>query len=371
MENCNLENILAIYELEISKNVKNKKKLFLFERNKMQNVCSVIRTIKSKNYQGGRYNIFLVKEPKFRIIMALKIKDKVINHFITRYVLEKKLSKFLDARNVATRKGMGTSYGIALFKKYLEKNKKHGKFYILKIDIKKYFYSIDHEILKGMLKDKLDPDEYDFIESIIDSTNCEYINEKINKIKAVYSKKYPQNREEINSIPYYNYGKGLPIGNMTSQFLSIYYLNSLDHYIVHDLHLKYYVRYMDDFVIIDNDKEKLKDALIKIEKMLKDNFKLEINAKKTKIINSNEWCLFLGYKFKISNKKTIVKIANSSIDKIKKRIKYIYYLYDNKKICFNSAFSSIMCYWHSYTYGNQLKVRRIIDNCWFDKFYEK
>lgn len=110
------------------------------------------------------------------------------------------------------------------------------------------FYSVDHDVLKKLMADKLDIYEYDIISKIIDSTNKIYINETINELKLKNSV----------DIPLYEYGKGLPIGNMTSQFLSIYYLNKLDHFIVHDLKLKYYVRYMDDFIILDSDINKLK-----------------------------------------------------------------------------------------------------------------
>ena len=272
-ENCNLDTILNLYEQEISKNVKNKHKVFMFERNKFQNIEHILHIIKSGMYEGGRYNIFLIKEPKHRIVMALDIRDKIINHFIARYVLEKKLSKYLDNRNIATRKGMGTDYGIKLLKKYLELNKKYGTFYILKLDISKYFYSIDHEVLKTMVKDKLTKEEYEFLSIILDSTNKPYVNRRIANIKDNYLKKHPEFTKEILSLPFYNEGKGLPIGNMTSQFLSIYYLYELDHYIIHNLHIKHYIRYMDDFVLIHPSRKVLENAKDEIEKILAERYK--------------------------------------------------------------------------------------------------
>ncbi len=230
-EYVNLKNVLDIYEKEISKNVKNKQKVFMFERNKMQNINDIVNTLKSDNYDGGKYNIFLISEPKYRIVMSLPIKDKVINHFFCKYVLEQKLSKYLDSRNIATRRNMGTDYGIKLLKKYLEKNKKYKHFYILKLDISKYFYSIDHNVLRQLLKDKLDKEEYEFLNKILDSTNHKYINETIREIKNYYSIKKYNFRKEINELPEYALNKGLPIGNMTSQFLSIYYLSKLDFFI--------------------------------------------------------------------------------------------------------------------------------------------
>ena len=363
----NINNILKLYELEISKNVKNKHKVYLFEKNKMQNIADIKKILENNNYDGGIYNIFLIREPKHRIVMALNLKDKIINHFVAKYVLEVKLTKYLDERNIATRKNMGLDYGYKLLNKYLEKMKKYNNFYVLKIDISKYFYTIDHDVLLNLLKDKLSEDEYLIIKNIINSTNKEYINNKIKIIKEKYISKHPKWAKEINEIPYYEVGKGLPIGNMTSQFLSIFYLYKLDHYIVNNLHIKYYIRYMDDFVLIHQDREVLKNALEEIEKILENIYKLKINKKKTKIASIKDGFSFLGYTFKVVNKKTIVKIKKESYDKIKKRVKEVRYLYNIGVIDFNTAFCSIMTYWYNRKYGSILKVRRVIDKYWFDR----
>ena len=84
--------------------------------------------------------------------MSLSIHDKIINHYVTEFILKPKLEKYLDHRNIATRKNMGSDYGIKLVKKYLEQLKKYDQVYVLKIDISKYFYHIDHEVLKRMIK---------------------------------------------------------------------------------------------------------------------------------------------------------------------------------------------------------------------------
>ncbi len=119
MNQVTIDNLLNIYNNEISKNVKNRKSLYEFEINKMQNIGNIIEMLKSKNIGHSKYNIFLIYEPKCRLVMSLGVKDKIINHFITRYFLETKLTKYLDIRNCATRKNMGTSYAIKLVKKYI------------------------------------------------------------------------------------------------------------------------------------------------------------------------------------------------------------------------------------------------------------
>ena len=106
------------------------------------------------------------------------------------------------------------------------------------------------------------------------------------------------------------------IGNLTSQFLSVYYLYKLDHFIVHNLHLKYYVRYMDDFIIIHQDFNYLKKCLKIIEEKLNKEFLLEINYKKTHINNINDGFIFLGYKFfmKKAQPEKVEKKTRKSLD---------------------------------------------------------
>lgn len=355
-DNITFVNLLNIYEQEISKNVKNKKKLVKFEINKVQNITNIIDMLNRGKIGHEHYNIFLIYEPKCRLVMSLSIKDKIINHFVTRYALEAKLTKYLDLRNVATRKGMGTDYGIRLILKYLKKLK-NNKFYILKIDISKYFYSIDHEVLKELLIDKLDDYEYDLICKIIDSTNNAYINETINKIMK-------KNNVEV---PLYYHGRGIPIGNVSSQILSIFYLYKLDHYIVHDLHLKYYVRYMDDFIIMDMDLEKLKKARDIIIDKLKREYKLNVNTKKTKIVSCKEGFSFLGYLFKVIDNKLIIKLRRSNLEKVKRRIKEVRYLLDKEKISYYQAFCSVMTYSNCYKYTENIRILKLIDRYFYNE----
>lgn len=210
----NIPNIENIYKI-IIKNTKNKKKIEQFEDYYSINIVNIYNILINKKYDGGYYNIFKIYEPKERLIMSQDITNKIINHFVSYYYLIPLLNNLIDS-NVATRKNKGTSYGIKLLKNYL-KNK--DDFYILKCDIKKYFYNIDHNKLKEILTKKIkDKDIINIVNTIIDSSN-----------------KYDV----------YELGKGLPIGNMTSQILAIYYLNELDHFIKEKLKIKYYIRYMD------------------------------------------------------------------------------------------------------------------------------
>lgn len=357
----NVNNILNVFEKDLYNGCSNKKKIYNFEKYKMISINDIIYILKTGKYRMNKYNIFMIKYPKYRIVMSLKMKDKIINHYITKYCLIPKLTKYLDDRNIATRKNMGTDYGVKLVKKYIELNKKYNEFYVLKIDISKYFYNIDHNVLKRMLSG-LDEKEYKIICNIIDSTNASYINEKINMLKE-RELLYTNRKKEVLEIPEYKTGKGLPIGNMTSQFLAIYYLSGLDHYIVHNLGLKYTTRYMDDYVIIHYDKKYLEKCLNIIESKLLNEYKLNINKKKSEIYNIKDGFEFLGYKFKVVNNKTIVLINNKTYCRIKKVIKYNISKYSNYNLL--KFYSSINNYYNGFKYSKSLKLKRYINRLFF------
>ena len=348
-----LSDLKLVYETEIRKNVKNKKKIFNFEKNKLEYLLDIKRVLENNLYDGGKYNIFLIYKPKIRVVMSQSIYDKIINHYVTRFILIPKLSKYLNARNCATRENMGSNYAIKLLKKDLESFKKYDEIYFLKLDISKFFYKIDHNILLNLIKNDLNEEEYNLVKVILNSTNKNYINILISNFENKLN----------NSLSKYDFGKGLPIGNMTSQFLAIFYLAKLQHYMLHNLHLKF-VNYMDDYIIIHQDKAYLDQCKNIIISKLNKEFNLDINKKKTYIINAKNGIPFLGYNFKVINKKTIIKLSKNSKNNIKKGIKRTKYLYNNGYISFAQTFSSIENYKHSYPYASKKEVKNIFELYW-------
>lgn len=319
--------IQKIYSSRVRVNTKNKLKLEKFENNYVSNMIYIKQILEERNYKPGRYNIFLIKEPKLRIIMSQNIIDKLINHVVTQYFLINIFESTLIEENVATRKNKGTKYGIFLLKKYLNEVKDKN-FYVLKFDISKYFFNLDHDIIKELLEHKIkDKDVLKILCDIVDSTDSCYVNERINSLKEKEIKKINdsncKNKEllikEIKELPNYEVGKGLPIGNMSSQFLANLYLNELDHFIKNKLKVKYYIRYMDDGVIIHQNKEYLQYCLEEINKIL-ERYKLKLN-KKTKIYSCKEGFEFLGFRYIIKNNKVIMKVKNSTKKRFKRKIK--------------------------------------------------
>lgn len=373
--------IMKMYDKRIRINTENKAKLLRFEYNYVSNIVYIKNILKDRMYTPGKYNIFIIKEPKLRLIMSQNIIDKIINHLVSEYLLVKVFDQSLIDSNIATRKNKGTDYGIKLLKKYIRKIN-NDEFYVLKFDISKYFYNLDHDILKNIISKRIkDKDAINLLYKIIDSTDYSYINKRINDLKNREIEKIlnsnNQDKErlinEIKSIPEYKKGKGLPIGNMSSQFLAILYLNELDHYIKEELKIKGYIRYMDDGILIHQDKEYLKKCLNDIERIL-DKYKLKLNNK-TKIYSSKEGFEFLGYRYIIKNKRLILKIKSQTKRRFKRKMKTLYKLEEQGKITKKDIMHVEASYRGHLHYGNTKKLikntikKEKLDNLEFKKVY--
>ena len=246
-----IKNIKEMYDKRIRINTKNKVKIARFDEHYVSNIVRIKEILESKNYKPYRYNIFLIREPKVRLIMAQCVSDKIINHLVSKYFLIDVFEPVLKENNIATRVGKGTHYGIKKLKTFLRNNIEKD-LYILKFDVTKYFFNLNHEILKKIIRKKIkDYDIIKILDTIIDSTNELYINEFIKKKKKKEKKKKKNSNkpnknkliDEIKNIPLCKKGSSAPIENMSSQAFAIIYLNEIDSYIVEVLKPMFYLRY--------------------------------------------------------------------------------------------------------------------------------
>ena len=300
---CNLEHITYIYE-KIEKNCKNKNKVYKWKSIKDVLITKIYRNLVHFDYQCGKYHQFVIYEPKRRVIRSQEMYNKVVNHLVSEYILLPSIVSCLVDSNVASRRGKGTSYGVKLYFKYRQYyDCKYGRdnYYLLKLDISKFFDSIDHEILKSKLRTRIkDKVALHILDLIIDSTES-----------------------------------GLPIGSTTSQLFAIFYLDGIDKYIKEVLKIKCYIRYQDDMLLIHDDKEYLKYCLSKITEEL-DKLKLQLNSK-TRIYKSNENINFIGVR---KNKKY------SNIHRTRRKYKKNLKKYHCGEISLNSMISSRMNYFN-------------------------
>ncbi len=248
-----------------------------FEKDLEKSIGLLQRDLKSKKYIPTKLKKFIIRDPKTRTIHASIFKDRVVHHAIVN-ILQPIYEKRFIYDSFASRKLKGTHEAVKRFESFVRKVSSNGREienpfnnnsirgYVLKADIKHYFATIDYGVLINILRKKI-KDE-DFIRLI---------------------KKVLNNFETLKS------GKGLPLGNYTSQFFANVYLNHLDYFVKHKLKAKYYIRYVDDFVILDKNRKVLSEYMDKIEKYLK-FLRLELHPDKSEIYALRNGVTFLGYR---------------------------------------------------------------------------
>ncbi|HMD98347.1 MAG TPA: reverse transcriptase/maturase family protein [Terriglobia bacterium] len=234
------------------------------------------RELKDGSYEPGPYRSFQVREPKPRLISAAPFRDRVVHHALTQ-VVEPVFEKRFSKDSFACRKGFGTHRALARARWGAARHR-----FVLKCDVRKYFPSIDHEILKGLLAraGKCRP-TLDLAARIIDASNPQ---EEANWY-------YPGD----DLFAPYERRRGLPLGNQTSQFFANLYLNPLDQMISRSLRPDVYVRYVDDFLLFSDSKERLHEMRGRIEEDLY-RLRLAIHPRKSRIYRTAEGVTFLGWR---------------------------------------------------------------------------
>lgn len=307
-------------EKRAKKGKENKKEILKYEVDLETNIMNLYNSLKDGTYKMGEYRVFTIYEPKERVIKSLPFNDRIVHQwYIEEFIKPYILKRFINDSYACIDK-RGTHLAIKKLQKYIRENK---ECYVLKCDIKKYFHSINKDILFSIMS--------------------KYIrNQKLLELTKVFI----YDTEEIKSIP---------IGNYTSQYFANIYLNELDYFVKQELKIKYYLRYMDDFVLLIKNKEEAKSVLDKIRTFLDLKLKLELN-KKTCYYPSYKGVNFCGYI--VYN--THILIRKRSIKKIKRKINKWNILYSNDKLdyhkfilCFNS-FKGHIKHANSYNLYNKL-----------------
>ncbi len=338
-------NILFVFN-NVKNRCHNKNKLMKFIRFKNCYLYDILEKLRNNSYSFSNYHIFLIHEKKYRIIMSETISDKIVNQLVGYFILLPSFKCLIDS-NIATRKGRGSSYGYRLFEKYVNDIGTNKNIYVLRIDIKKYFYNISHEILLSMLERRIkDKKAINILKKIIDLTDYDYVNDNIKKLidkeigrvnsLNISIREKDKLINELKSIPLYRKGYGLSIGCLTNQLMAIFYLNDIDHIIKEELNCSRYIRYMDDLYLISDDKGYLECCFSRIKNEL-NMIELNINNK-SGIYRLKDGVGFLGYTYTLTSNKLLVRYDNNTIRRIDKKLKY---LFDND---FNSYYSSISSY---------------------------
>lgn len=238
---------------EFKKGKRNKKDVQFFERHLEDNLFKLHHQLASKTYGHGTYHEFYVNDPKRRHIHKANVFDRIVHHLLYKHLYDLFDKSFIyDSYSCRLEKGTHKAIRrLERFTRIVSKNYTHDC-WALKLDIRKFFASVDHEILKRLIEVKVkDREILRLINLIIDS--------------------FPVGVKPL---------KGIPLGNLTSQIFANIYLNELDQFIKHKLKIKHYLRYADDFIILDSSKNKLLKYINIIKLFLADRLSLELHPGK-------------------------------------------------------------------------------------------
>ena len=257
-----IKNLLLAWQ-EFVKGKRNKKDVQIFQFRLMDNILQLHYDLKDKTYKHGGYQQFKINDPKPRTIHKASVRDRLLHHAVYR-ILYPFFDKTFISDSYSCRNNKGTHRAINRFREfgYIVSKNNTRTCWILKCDIKKFFASVDQDILIGILQD--------------------YIQDKniINLLKEIIFSFKPN---------------GLPLGNLTSQLFANIYLNELDQFVKHKLRIKYYIRYADDFVIFSGDREKLQNLIPEISDFLQNKLKLQLHPNKVFVKTLSSGVDFLGW----------------------------------------------------------------------------
>lgn len=260
------ENLLAAWK-QFLQGKRSKNDVQDFEYRLADNVLKLHKELRGMNYTHGGYYAFNISDPKPRNIHKALVRDRLLHHALYRE-LYPFFDKVFIADSYSCRRWKGTHRALNRFKSYINKVGKNNTktVWVLKCDVRKFFASIDHAVLSNILKVYI-PDQK--------------VISLLNNIVASFESTGP--------------GKGLPLGNLTSQLLVNIYMNEFDQFVKHKLKATHYIRYADDFAILSQDKKWLMDILPRINAFLLERLKLQLHPDKVSISTLAAGIDFLGW----------------------------------------------------------------------------
>ena len=265
-EIISIENLLDAWE-EFICGKRWKYDVQIFSANLMENILTLHTLLATYAYYHGSYQKFRISDPKPRDISKASVRDRLLHHAIHRILYPFFDKKFI-ADSFSCRLKKGTHKAIGRFRSFAYQVSRNNTrtCWVLKCDIRKFFASIDHQILMGVLS------------KYIQDTNTAWLLGRV-----------------IDSFSSSRMGIGLPLGNLTSQLFVNIYMNEFDQFVKHKLKVKYYLRYADDFVVFSHDKDWLAELLPRIGNFLQKRLNLDLHPNKVSIKTIASGIDFLGW----------------------------------------------------------------------------
>jgi RNA-directed DNA polymerase len=316
--NISLEDVFTAY-FDCRKNKRNKADALEFELDFEGELVKLWKDINKEIYEVSPLDVFISEKPVKREIFAAQFRDRVVHHLIINKLINIFEEEFIYD-SYSCRKGKGTHFGISRVKKFIRQCSENyqKECWILKLDIKGYFMSINKNILLEKLETliennyhKKDKEKLIYLcKNVINNDptiNCN-IKSSLQKWRGL-----PKSKSLFFTAP----NCGLPIGNYTNQIFANFYLNFLDCFIKKELKFRYYARYVDDFLMVDKDKEKLKKSIPEIENFLNKELEIKIHPNKTYLQSCFNGVEFLGVLIKPHRNYISSRVKNNFWETIK------------------------------------------------------
>lgn len=296
------------------------------------NIQTIQDELQSKTYLPGAYRTFEILDPKPRMISAAPYRDRVVHHAICR-VIEPLFERTFIPDSYANRVGYGSHRALRRFTKFARSSK-----YVLQCDIRKYFSNVDHEILKSQIRKKIKCySTLNLIYLIIDNSNDQI---------PVFGSALDSDTDRP---------KGLPIGNLTSQFMANVYLNGFDHFVKEHLHVQKYLRYVDDFALFSDDWTELHEARVAIEAYLS-ALNLVIHPIKSQLFETRLGATFVG--FRVLGDR--IRVRNDNLRRVRRRFRQLQQDYANDRITIPEVIDRLRSWDAHLKHGNTYRLRQQI-----------
>lgn len=295
-----------------------------------QNLLRLQRELMTQTYQPGGYRRFEILDPKPRIISAAPYRDRVVHHALCNVIVPLLERRFI-ADSFANRTGYGTHRALKRFVRFARNSR-----YVLQCDVRKYFPSIDHSILKSAVRRYIKCKETLWLlDLIIDS------GQEIDWFAG------------DDLLTPLEQPRGLPIGNLTSQFLANLYLNEFDHFVKEKLEVQRYLRYVDDFVLFSDDRAFLQEAQGAIQGYMEE-LRLTLHPVKTQLFETHHGVNFVGFRI-FPNR---IRIRNDNLRRARQRCHQLQASYAVGDISLDEVIQRLQSWEAHLQHGDTWRLRR-------------
>ena len=325
---CSYENLLAAY-YEAAKDKHYRADVLAFSWELEKNLFSIQKDLLDSTYAVGKYREFYVTYPKPRLVMALAFRDRVV-----QWAIYRQINPFIDKRFITHSYGCREEKGtlaaaqcLLNWIQFFSRKPDADEYCIIKLDIAKYFYRVDHAIVHRIYAEYTDDEWFLWLIDTI-----------INNPEVPFGLPFGMSPDDCPRSERL-YDVGMPIGNLTSQETANIYLDRLDQYCKHILGLRYYVRYMDDFCIIVKGRKNAEKIMAQIGAYLKDELYLDL-SKKSRILRVTDRIEFVGFDITPYG----LRLRKKTVRHIKSSLQHVAGLYADGLIDLNAALQVVRCY---------------------------